>query len=279
MKLWLSLGLLATSVSRASSAACDYYVSSSRGSDSAGGTTVDTAFKTINHAIYAPPPTTSSRRTICLRSDTYYLDNTLWVTNDLCSAEKALTIRAYPEDLSAGLPRPVISGGVIVGPFKPPSSSSTDEILDSNNNNEPWTAAAPASVVSVPSVLFENDSDGGWFQRARMPNRSPSDAATRYTSLSSTFQYTAPLEPPANSSSWPAIDKTGFRINATDFPEGFELSATDGAQVLNFHSWTAFWSNISSLNLTSQELLFTTCVCVFVCVRVCGLLFVCVQYM
>lgn len=45
----------------------------------------------------------------------------------------------------------------------------------------------------------------------------------------------------------PAEDRTGFRYNASDFEHFLPFHREHEVQVLHFHSWTAFWSNISSI--------------------------------
>jgi hypothetical protein len=220
---------------------CDYFVSSSNGSDQNAGTSVYAPFRTLQHAIQAPLPSPSAAgRTVCLRSETHELDNTVVVDYSIAAPGRALTITGYPGDLASGLPRPVLSGGTVVGPFTAPPGGGAG----------PWSAIAPAGVAR-PSLLFRED--GSFLQRARIPDMVPADARARHMGSNSTLQFTAVLPPPLDNCS-------GFLVDASDFPPGFTLTASDQAQVLVFGAWVGFWKDVSVLNTTNSTLMFDKCV-------------------
>ena len=225
---------------------CDLFVSVD-GSDSANGTSGLTPFRTIQHALerqlVAPQ---ASTRTICLRGgDVFFLESTINISARFSNSSQSLTLRTNPTDLAAGKPRAVFSGGQVVGPFLPPSTP-----------GEPWSASVPAGLQR-PRVVFAEA--GGWLQRARMPQRDPSDSYSRFMGAASTFKYAGPLqEPTVNSTTttWPDIDRFGFRFDNASFPASLEISADDGVQVLTFQAWTAFWSNVADFNRANASLMF-----------------------
>jgi len=68
-----------------------------------------------------------------------------------------LVLTAYTADMAAGMPRPIVSGGVRVGPFAPDPA-----------RHGVLKADAPTSATR-PSVMFAEG--GGWLHRARLPRR------------------------------------------------------------------------------------------------------------
>jgi hypothetical protein len=243
---------------------CNFFVSFASGSDGAAGT-LSAPFKTLAHAAYLP---TAGGRTICLRSDGLHrLSGPLYVNSAMSSAARPLAISGYGPDIAAGLGRPILSTGVMVGPFAPDPVAS-ERLRKSvplpgsrgggsaNTGQAVWSAPVPSGVPR-PSVMWSET--GAWLQRARHPNKAPADGYSRYMGAASTLRYSAPLVPVNADGTWPAVDATGFRINASDFgwvPPG-GLHRLEEVQLLHFHSWTAFWSNVSKLDLAAQELKFT----------------------
>jgi len=249
--LRVSVSLAATASSFGPEPHCDLWVST-EGSDSAAGTSAATALRTVRHAIGMRNAKVPGSRTICLRSGLYELPSTLQVTAAVADSGRGLTITTSPQDLAAGLGRAVLSGGIDVGPFKQQAAPSK------------WLAATPPPTHHRPSLLFKatsKDSSSGagrsWLQRARLPRRSPLDEATRWTGDASTFRYAGPLQQPNASKVWPAIDRTGFMYNTSDsFVQHLPLYRQDDVEILHFHAWVAFWSNISSIS--DGKLLFDT---------------------
>lgn len=178
----------------------------------------------------------------------------------MSNTTKHLTLAAYPGDLLAGKPRPVLSGGQVIGPFQ------TSDVVLANGHLSTlllpvWTANVSQLGIQRSSVLFQED--GSWLQRARLPTRSPIDHYSRHLSDASIFKWVAPLVPP-NGTVFPSEDKLGIRIDSTNFSAYniSSLSSSDNAQVLIFGAWTAFWHNVSTLHLTSGTLMFERC-CLF----------------
>lgn len=205
---------------------CTYFVSSA-GSDSSSTGALDAPFRSIEHAI-SYNSQLQGPRTICLRSKgVHYLSKPVYITEYKSSALSPLSIEAYSKDIDTGLGRPVISGGVRVGPF--------------NQNGGVWSAAIPENMTR-PTVMFNED--GSWLQRARIPKRGSDDSYSRFMGDSSTLKYSAPLRPPIGvlGSSWPDVDRWGFQFNTSisgALPQKIYNAAE--VQVLHFHSWTAFW--------------------------------------
>lgn len=240
----------AAAAAAATTTSCDLFVSVD-GSDLSNGTSDVTPFRTIQHALeslqqVAPQ---ASTRTVCLRGgDVFFLDSTVNISSRFSnSSSQSLTLQTNPSDLAAGKPRAVLSGGHVVGPFVPPSTPGA-----------PWTASVPTGLQR-PRILFEEA--GGWLQRARMPRRDPRDSYSRFMGDASTFKYAGPLqEPTVNSTTgtttWPDIDRFGFRFDNASFPASLEISAGDGVQVLTFQAWTAFWSDVAVFDRTNASLMF-----------------------
>ena len=226
--------------------ACDLFVAVD-GSDVSNGTSELTAFRTIQRALDAKVEAQATSPTICLRGgDVFYLSSTVNVSARFSNFSQGLTLRTNPLDLAAGRPRAVLSGGQVLGPFQAPATP-----------GDPWTISIPAGL-SRPHVLFAEA--GGWLQRARMPKRDPSDSYSRFMGEASTFKYTGPLEQPVNSSTWPDIDRFGFRFDNATFPESLAIARDDDVQVLTFQAWTAFWSDVAAFNRTNSSLMFAECV-------------------
>jgi hypothetical protein len=105
---------------------------------------------------------------------------------------------------------------------------------------------SPADIAAL--CARRAPAGAAWLQRARLPKPHPADAGNRFTGDRSTFKYTGPIAPLNESGVWPAVDSLGFRYNHTDsYVTQLPLHRQDEVQVLHFHSWTAFWSNISSV--------------------------------
>jgi hypothetical protein len=171
-------------------------------------------------------------------------------TLQIGSEHGQLTLTGFPPDIAAGLGRPIISGAAPISGFAPTPNLPTSPILK---------AMAPSGVAKS-SVLFVEERPG-WLQRARMPKKSgaaPAERARGYDDLS-TFHWAAPLAAPASKSApFPAVDKLGFVYNASSSPEiTSTFHALDEIQVLHFHSWTAFWSNLSTVHPENSTLLFS----------------------
>ena len=234
--------------------ACDLFVSYATGSDTAPGTSASAPLKTLQHALYKRQGVPN---TICLRSDgtPHLLDAPLYISNKASSLPSApLTITGYGPDIAAGKGRPTISAGATVGPFAPDAAASA-RLTVSGGAATVWSAPIPAGVTDRPTVMWRTD--GSWLQRARHPRRSPLDVKARHMGVASTLRWTAPLAPGpphGTGGAWPAEDKLGFEINSSDFawlPAG-GLHRMDEVQVLHFHSWTAFWSDLKSITVSSK---------------------------
>eukprot|EP01048_Picozoa_sp_COSAG05_P008722 COSAG05_NODE_679_length_7979_cov_22.454442_10_plen_646_part_00 len=225
--------LLAASAS--SDTFCDLFVATD-GSDGNDGRAVASPFQTLQHAIWRQGSKGNCPRTICLRSGVYRLNATVQVSASFAHAGCPLLVRTFPDDMARG-ERAVLSGGVRVGPFvrKDPSDA--------------WLTAAPPAGAHRPSLMYAPGAGSARLQRARLPKRASGDATNRFTGDASTFRYAGPLQPPDARKVWPAIDHTGFFYNSSDLFAGMlPLYRQDEVQVLHFHSWTAFWSNISGIS-------------------------------
>ena len=95
---------------------CTFYVSYVAGSDSAAGTSVATAFKTIQKGIDAPARSSvgGAGKTVCLISDgVHYINTTInFGTYNSGAAGSPVHVVGNPADIAAGRGRPVISGAV-----------------------------------------------------------------------------------------------------------------------------------------------------------------------
>lgn len=243
----------------ADTAVCDAVVSFYHGKDSGNSGTVDSPWQTIAYAL-----SRVHSGVICLRSEVrvqfWFLVLLERSDPGLCQVHQvshtlqigsehgALTLTAYSPDLDAGLGRPVVSGAAAINGF---SSSPGTAIL---------TTKAPPDLTR-PSILFAQGRSG-WLQRARLPKRGGSAASerARFFDDASTYHWASPLvRPPSKSAPWPEVDKLGFVYNASDAGEiSPDLYALDEVQVLHFHSWTAFWSNVSAVIPENKTLLFSS---------------------
>ena len=236
--------------SLALASSCDLFVSYGTGSDRASGTSIDAPLKTIHSALNASTHR-STPSTICLRSGAPHLlgNEPLYIDAKVSSLPSApLTIQGYGPDIAAGKGRPVISGGVTVGPFVPDAIASARLGVTGRAVNV-WSAPIPTGVTDRPTVMWRED--GSWLQRARHPQRSPLDERSRHMGVASTMRWTKPLAPENADKSWPAQNKLGFEVNASDFawlPAG-GLHRLNEVQVLHFHAWTAFWSDVQSIDI------------------------------
>ncbi len=236
--------LLATNAGAAGAAAlstndiastCHLFVAPD-GSDSNDGRTIASPFQTLQHAIWWQGSESNGPRTICMRSGVYRLNATVHVGASVANSGRPLSVKTFPGDLAKG-ERAVLSGGVRVGPFF------------QKNPRDAWLTATPPAGAHRPSLMYVPGVNSARLQRARLPKRTAADATNRFTGDTSTFSYTGPLQPPDASKVWPAIDRTGFRYNHSDSFVGLlPLYRQHEVQVLHFHSWTAFWSNISEIS-------------------------------
>ena len=229
-------GLLPPPQPQAVDAACDLFVST-KGDDTNRGTSVAAPFKNLQHAIWWGDPETQGDRTICLRagdSEVHRLNATVTIGAGVAHAGRGLKITTFPPDRAAGLGRAQLSGGIIVGPFS------------RRTPGDAWlTATPPAARHHRPSLMLM---DKRWLQRARLPRPDPVDESNRFTGDASTYKYVGPLQQP-NASRWPAADRYGFKYNRSDaFAQHLPLYQQDEVQVLHFHAWTAFWSNVSTIS-------------------------------
>jgi len=230
---WVAAAAAAVLTGSETAFACDGVVSFARGSDAAAGTP-SSPWKTVAHALDK-----ITAGTVCLRGDR--ITEPLHVSH----TTGPLTLTAFPADLVGGLPRPIISGGTPIGPFSPPTGG------------EPLVTAAAPRGVAVTSVLWE-DGKAGWLQRARSPNGAAGAAAARarHFDNNSTFHWARPLEN-GTGGTFPAIDKMGFVFDAKDRGSiNPELHAVADIQVLHFHSWTAFWSDVAAIDAANSTLVF-----------------------
>ena len=215
----LALLMVASVATVAADDECTLFVATN-GSDSNSGTSVDSPFRTIQRAIDATPEmrrrlaatatttgaadaTSAVVVVVCLRSGTFFLDNTLHITAAHSSTSGgggggggSLRIQGFPADLAAHLPRPVLSGGALVGPFAPPPIVTTtiDDGGggDAADDPQPWSAPIPAGFATPPRLMFAPQAsgtgatDGGYLQRARMPRKQSADAYSRHLGDAST---------------------------------------------------------------------------------------------
>eukprot|EP00041_Stephanoeca_diplocostata_P027224 m.746736 g.746736 ORF g.746736 m.746736 type:complete len:789 (-) comp23140_c0_seq3:3444-5810(-) len=229
-----------------SQVSCDYVVSYTTGSDWNQGS-VDKPFKTIKRAFLA----TRGRgpKVICLRSDgVHYTQETIFVDQNHCGTSAApFVLMAYPPDLvTTGVPQ--VSGGVALSQWK-------------QGSNGMYTHEAPKNCDRA-SVLVQTAPTTRTLQRARMPRKASGDTARRqrYMGDDSTFKWADTLRPCTSGGfehTCPPEDAWGLVYNASD-PISPTLYAVDEIQALVFHSWTAFWSNISHINGTNHSIVFSS---------------------
>jgi hypothetical protein len=99
-----------------------------------------------------------------------------------------LVLTAYTADMAAGMPRPIVSGGVRVGPFAPDPA-----------RHGVLKADAPTSATR-PSVMFAEG--GGWLHRARLPRRGNGPQSAYVTLHATNGPLTATL-PAVACTAWP----------------------------------------------------------------------------
>jgi len=240
-------------------AACTFYVSYAHGSDGAAGTSSPNAFKTVQKAVDSTAG--SKGKTVCLMADgPHYITRQINIgAYNSGTEDTLLKIIGDPADIAAGRGRPVVSGAVpITRPFTPDPGAA----LQGAAAAQRVSASIAGLGLKRPSTLLIN---GLYAQRARSPRRGMgiNAAYSRYTDDSSTFKWSAPIKPcgdgrQGGSGTCPAVDKLGFVFNTSESsvinPSMHNLR---DVQVLHFHAWTAFWSNLSTVIASNSTLLFS----------------------
>jgi len=181
---------------------------------------------------------------INFRAGLYFVENIVELTwrDGGDGPDAPLVLQTYPPDLKQGH-RAVLSGGMRIEGFK----------LDASHPGRWWASIPPGTAPF--SQLFTTglgNGQGQRRQRARIPNAQPADPTGRGMGDESTFQWDMPLAPCAQGTC-PDEDKLGFVFGAGQLNSSW---AWGRAQVLVFHAWTAWWSDVKTVVQSNNTLLF-----------------------